>query len=77
MSDKESVRHSGFVKWFNDSKGFGFLILDGINRDVFAHKQQLTKSGVESIKEDDKVSAVVRDGPKGLFAVDIKKIEPR
>jgi len=72
MSDQ--VRHTGYVKWFNSTKGFGFLIVEGINRDVFAHKQQLVKSGItDDLTEGEAVSCVVRDGPKGMFAVDLKK----
>jgi cold shock protein len=75
MSDKsDPVRVPGRVKWFNDTKGFGFLIVDGINRDCFIHKQQLTRSGIDSLIEDEKVSCVVLEGPKGMYATDVKKL---
>ena len=75
MSD--SVRANGVVKWFSDDKGFGFLIVDGLNRDCFIHRAQMTRSGVQSLTEGDKVTCVVLDGPKGMYATEISKVEPK
>lgn len=65
---------TGTVKWFNDSKGFGFIEQDDGSGDVFAHFSAITGEGFKSLVEGDKVSFTVVKGPKGLQAEDIKKI---
>lgn len=69
----DSVRVFGRCKWFNTDKAFGFIVAEGFNRDVFVHRSQMVRSGIETLTEDEKVSCVVRDGPKGLFAIEIRK----
>ena len=60
----------GTVKFFNNSKGFGFIAPDGGDKDVFVHKNGLT----DQITEGDKVSYDVEEGQKGLNAVNVKVI---
>lgn len=67
----------GTVKWFDQGKGYGFLVAEGYNRDIFVHRQQLIKSGIQSLKEDDKVNFMVNDGRKGMFATNLTKEEPK
>jgi CspA family cold shock protein len=57
----------GTVKFFNDSKGFGFIVPDNGSKDIFVHVNGLT----DEIKEGDKVSYNVEEGKKGLNAVDV------
>lgn len=71
---KENTMATGTVKWFNDSKGFGFIEQDDGSGDVFAHFSAITGEGFKSLVEGDKVSFNVVKGPKGLQAEDIKKI---
>lgn len=71
MSDK--VRIKGIVKWFNDTKGFGFITCPGHHKDVFVHKAALLKSGLTSLQEGDKVTLVIVSAPKGDAASDIRK----
>jgi CspA family cold shock protein len=71
----ESTKVTGITKWFDEGKGYGFVVAEGYNRDIFVHRQQLMKSGIQSLKEDDKVIFVVNDGRKGMFATDITKVE--
>ena len=59
---------NGTVKFFNDSKGFGFITPDDGSKDVFVHKNDL----VDKITEGDKVSYDVEQGQKGLNAVNVK-----
>ena len=59
---------TGLVKWFNDSKGFGFITPDAGGDDLFAHFSAINDSGYKSLKENDRVSFDVTDGPKGKQA---------
>jgi CspA family cold shock protein len=59
---------NGTVKFFNRSKGFGFITPDEGGKDVFVHQNGL----VDEINEADKVSYDVEEGPKGLNAVNVK-----
>ena len=58
----------GTVKFFNESKGFGFITPEDGSKDVFVHKNDL----VDRISEGDTVSYEVEESPKGLNAVDVK-----
>lgn len=66
-------RKVGSVKWFNSSKGFGF-ISQSDGEDVFVHFQAITGDGYKSLNENDKVEFTVTKGPKGLQAADVKVI---
>ena len=63
----------GTVKWFNDSKGFGFITPDDGGDDLFAHFSAIVEAGYKSLKEGQRVSFVVTEGPKGKQASDIQK----
>jgi len=63
----------GTVKWFNDSKGFGFIEQDG-GKDVFVHYSAIQNNGFRTLKEGDRVSFDVVDGQKGPAAENVKKI---
>ena len=73
----EPTRVSGTTKWFDSTKGFGFIQCEGHNRDIFVHKAQLDKSNITDLQEGDKVTLVVNEGVKGLFASNLIKEIPR
>ncbi|WP_151633384.1 cold-shock protein [Noviherbaspirillum aerium] len=62
---------TGTVKWFNDSKGFGFITPDQGGEDLFAHFSAINSSGFKTLKEGQKVSFEVTKGPKGMQASNI------
>ncbi len=64
---------NGTVKWFNESKGFGF-IQQAEGEDVFVHYTGINGSGHKSLSEGDQVSFDVQKGPKGLQAVNVCKL---
>ena len=64
-------RKQGSVKWFNNSKGYGFISQES-GEDVFVHYQSITGDGYKTLKENDKVEFSVTQGPKGLQAADVK-----
>jgi CspA family cold shock protein len=66
---------TGTVKWFNDSKGFGFITPDDGGKDLFAHFSAIQGSGFKTLKENQKVSFEVAQGPKGPQAQNIKPVE--
>ena len=62
----------GTVKWFNDAKGYGFLLVEG-GEDVFVHYSAIQAQGFKSLAEGDKVEFEVTKGPKGLQASNVRK----
>lgn len=62
---------SGTVKWFNDSKGFGFITPESGGDDLFAHFSAISGSGFKTLKEGQKVSFEVTQGQKGPQASNI------
>jgi cold shock protein len=67
-------RKKGSVKWFNSTKGFGFISQEAGGEDVFVHFQAISGDGYKSLEENDKVEYSVTQGPKGLQAADVRKI---
>jgi CspA family cold shock protein len=64
---------TGTVKWFNDAKGYGFITPDDGSEDLFAHFSAINMSGFKTLKEGQKVSFDVVQGPKGKQASNIQK----
>jgi CspA family cold shock protein len=63
---------TGTVKWFNDSKGFGFITPDDGGEDLFAHFSMIQMPGFKTLKEGQKVMFEVTQGPKGKQAANIR-----
>ena len=69
------VMATGTVKWFNKTKGFGFIIPDNGDKDVFVHITAVVESGLNELVEGQKVSFESIEEPKGLKATDIAEIQ--
>ncbi|WP_454255480.1 cold shock domain-containing protein CspD [Pseudomonas sp. Marseille-Q8238] len=65
---------SGKVKWFNNAKGYGFVVADGRDEDLFAHYSAIHMEGYKTLKAGQPVSFDILQGPKGLHAVNISPI---
>jgi CspA family cold shock protein len=62
---------SGTVKWFNDQKGFGFIVADDGGPDMFVHHSEVKTTGSSSLKEGQKVEYTVGEGKKGPCATNV------
>jgi CspA family cold shock protein len=71
---REKGMATGTVKWFNDAKGYGFITPDDGSEDLFAHFSAINMSGFKTLKEGQKVSFDVVQGPKGKQASNIQKV---
>jgi CspA family cold shock protein len=67
---------SGKVKWFNNAKGYGFVVEDGKSEDLFAHFSAIKMDGYKTLKAGQPVSFEIIQGPKGLHAVEIVAMAP-
>jgi len=65
---------NGKVKWFNNAKGYGFIIADGREEDLFAHYSAIDMAGYRSLKAGQAVCFEIVHGPKGLHAVNISTV---
>ncbi|EXF45632.1 cold-shock protein CspD [Pseudomonas sp. BAY1663] len=63
---------SGKVKWFNNAKGYGFIVADGGDEDLFAHYSAIQMEGYRTLKAGQAVMFNILQGPKGLHATDIR-----
>lgn len=69
------MRTQGIVKWFNEGKGYGFLIVPPSNKDIFVHYSYLEGTGYLFLKEGEQVEFDLIDGPKGPQAMKVKKLD--
>lgn len=68
------TNQTGTVKWFNESKGFGFITPDNGGEDLFAHYQDIQSTGFKSLAENQRVSFDRGAGPKGAKATNIRVV---
>lgn len=69
-----SERSTGRVKWFNEKKGFGFIVIDESQDDIFVHYKDILGDGFKTLHENDTVSFLVDKGPKGYKAQEVELI---
>jgi len=72
----QSLRISGKVKWFNENKGFGFIVGDG-GRDVFVHYSEIRDDGYRTLAEGEIVEYELLDSPKGPQAKSVLRSAKR
>ena len=69
-----SQRSTGRVKWFNEKKGFGFIVIDENEDDIFVHYKDILGDGFKTLHENDAVSFVIDKGPKGFKAQSVELV---
>ena len=69
MSDRET----GHVKWFNEKKGFGFILNEN-GDDIFVHYKDIQGEGFKTLSENDPVIYMIEKGPKGLKAQEVLRV---
>jgi CspA family cold shock protein len=76
MDQTNKVKRSK-VKWFNDSKGYGYLVplesMDKLGKDIFVHYTAIKGDGFKTLAEGDNVTFELVDGPKGPLATNVQK----
>ena len=69
-----SERITGTVKWFNSSKGYGFISREG-GKDVFVHHSAIQAQGFRTLEEGQQVEFAIEDSPKGPHAIDVVPVQ--
>jgi len=72
--DMADTQLEGVVKWFNNTKGYGFIKVDDRETDVFVHYSAITANGYRSLNEGDRVAFTLEQGQKGPEARNVSKL---
>ncbi|MGK0441447.1 MAG: CspA family cold shock protein [Pseudohongiellaceae bacterium] len=67
--------YNGMVKWFNNAKGYGFILSDNDGGDIFAHYSAIDMDGYKTLKAGQAVTFDTESGPKGLHATQIQSAD--
>ncbi len=66
---------TGKVKWFNNAKGYGFILSEAYEEELFAHFSAILAEGYKSLKAGQTVQFETKDGPKGIHAINIRAMD--
>ncbi|KEA63878.1 Cold shock protein CspD [Marinobacterium lacunae] len=66
---------TGKVKWFNNAKGYGFILSEEFDEELFAHFSAILAEGYKSLKAGQTVQFETKAGPKGIHAVNIRTLD--
>ena len=66
--------NTGMVKWFDEGKGFGFIVQDGGGKDLFAHFSEISGTGFKTLTENQRVEFDIKEGMKGPQAANIRPL---
>ncbi|MBV1786598.1 cold shock domain-containing protein [Marinobacterium sp. D7] len=66
---------TGKVKWFNNAKGYGFILSEEFDEELFAHFSAILAEGYKSLKAGQTVQFETKEGPKGIHAVNIRTMD--
>ena len=66
---------TGKVKWFNNAKGYGFVLAECADEDLFVHYSSIEMTGYRTLRAGQEVSFDVQQGPKGLHAVNVRPLD--
>ncbi len=66
---------TGKVKWFNDAKGYGFIQIDGQEKDIFVHHTCIKAEGFRTLQEGEEVQFDLVQGPKGPKAENVMRVQ--
>ncbi|KAA0875390.1 cold shock domain-containing protein [Nitrincola tapanii] len=66
---------TGKVKWFNNAKGYGFILCDSLEGELFAHFSSILSEGYKSLRAGQDVQFETQQGPKGLHAINIRPLD--
>lgn len=72
---REVSMRNGTVKWFNNTKGYGFILADDRDEDLFAHYSAIHGEGYKTLRAGQPVRFEIHEGPKGLHAINIQPLE--
>ena len=66
---------TGKVKWFNNAKGYGFVLAESADEDLFVHYSSIEMTGYRTLRAGQEVSFDIQQGPKGLHAVNVRPLD--
>ena len=72
--DQATTEETGTVKWYNATKGFGFIVRDGGGKDIFVHASAVNQGGLNELSEGQRVAVDVAEGRKGPEAVSVRLV---
>lgn len=72
-TSSSGIRYVGKVKWFNDRKGYGFIINE-LGEDIFVHHTAIRMRGFRTLREGEKITFELVQGPKGLLAKNVSRL---